>query len=98
MVIEDMELGELDLDGIEKACDNPTIRYIPFEKITLLKEVILKTIGVRGLGVVSEPMKGGKEKDEDEDPTRRGFKKWGESWWHQGNTQRSRRHLNCYTR
>ena len=62
MVIEDMELGELDLDGIEKACDNPTIRYIPFEKITLLKEVIIKTKGVRGLGVVSEPMKGGRQK------------------------------------
>jgi hypothetical protein len=59
MVIEDMELGELDLDGIEKSCDNPTSGYIPFEKIALLKEAIIKTKRVRGLGVVSNPMKGG---------------------------------------
>ena len=59
MVIKDMELGESDLDGIEKAYDNPTNGYIPFEEITLLKEAIIKTKGVRGLGVVVEPMKGG---------------------------------------
>ena len=59
MVTEDMELGELDLDGIKKACDNLTTGYIPFEQITLLHEAIIKTKGVRGLGVVSKPMKGG---------------------------------------
>ena len=35
-VNEDMELGDLDLDGIEKACDNLTNGYIPFEQIVLL--------------------------------------------------------------
>jgi hypothetical protein len=59
MVIENMELGELDLECIEKACDNPKTGYIPFIQIALLKEAIIKTKGVRGLGVVSESMKGG---------------------------------------
>ena len=27
---EEMELGELDLEGIEKACDNLKVGYIPF--------------------------------------------------------------------
>ena len=27
--VDDMELGELDLEGIEKACDNPKTGYIP---------------------------------------------------------------------
>ena len=37
VVVEDMELGELDLEGIEKACDNPKIVYITFNQIALLK-------------------------------------------------------------
>ena len=37
-----MELGDLDLEGIEKACDNLTEGYIPFEKIALLQEAIIK--------------------------------------------------------
>ena len=61
-VNEDMELGDLDLDGIEKACHSLTNGYIPFEQITLLQEAIIKTKGVRGLGVVSEPMKGKESK------------------------------------
>lgn len=35
-VIEDMDFGDLDLDDIEKACDNLNNGYIPFEQITLL--------------------------------------------------------------
>ena len=57
--MEDMELGELDMDGIGKACDNLSTGYIPFEQIALLQEAIIKTKGARGLGVVSKPMKGG---------------------------------------
>lgn len=59
---EEMDLGEPDLDGIEKACDNLSEGYIPAEQITLLQEAIVKTKGVRGLGVVFEPMKGGEGK------------------------------------
>lgn len=42
---EDMDLGELDLDGIEKAYDDPKIGYIPFTQIALLKEEIIKSKG-----------------------------------------------------
>lgn len=52
-VVEDMELGDLDLEGIEKACDNPKTGYIPFSQLILLQEAIIKTKGTRGLGVVS---------------------------------------------
>lgn len=59
---EEMEIGELDLDGIEKACDNLTEEYIPFEQIALLQEAIIKTKGSWGLGIAPEPMKGGENK------------------------------------
>ena len=57
--IEDMELGDLDLEGIEKACDDPQEGYIPFNQIILLQEALIETKGVRGLGVVTKSMKGG---------------------------------------
>ena len=60
--VEDMELGEIDLDGIEKACANPKTGYISFSQIALLKEALIKSKGVRGLGVVSDSMKGGEGK------------------------------------
>ena len=46
MVVEDMDLGEMDLEGIEKACDNPKTGYISFNQIALLKEAIIKSKGV----------------------------------------------------
>lgn len=36
LVNEDMDLGDLDLEVIEKTCDNLTNIYIPFEQINLL--------------------------------------------------------------
>ena len=63
-----MELGELDLDSIEKACDNPTSRYILFEQIVLLTEEIIKTKNVKGLGVISKPMKSGEGKKQGRRP------------------------------
>ena len=57
-----MEIGELDLDGIEKACDNLLEEYIPLEQIDLLQEALIKTKGVRGLGIAPKPMKGGEAK------------------------------------
>ena len=57
-----MEIGELDLDGIEKACDNLLEEYIPSEQIALLQEALIKTKGARGLGIALEPMKGGEAK------------------------------------
>jgi len=60
--VEDMELGELDLEGIEKACANPKTGYITFSHIALLKEALIKTKGVRGLRVVSDSMNRGEGK------------------------------------
>lgn len=59
---EEMEIGELDLDGIEKDCDNLLEEYIPFEEIALLKEALIKTKGARGLRIAPKPMKGGEAK------------------------------------
>ena len=61
-IAEDMELGELDLEGIEKACDNPKTGYIPFSQLILLQEALIKTKGTRGLGVVPKSIKGGEGK------------------------------------
>lgn len=57
-----MELGELDLEGIEKASDNLKDAYIPFKRLVLFKEDLIKSKGARGLGVVSDSMKGGEGK------------------------------------
>ena len=37
-----MDLGELDLEGIEKACIEKYKGYVPQEQVILLKEAILK--------------------------------------------------------
>ena len=55
-------MGELDLEGIEKACENLKEGYIPFRQPVLFKEALIKTKGVRSLGVASESMKGGEGK------------------------------------
>ena len=57
--VDDMELGELDLEGIEETCDNPKTGYISFNQIVLLKEALIRSKGSCGLGVVSDSMKGG---------------------------------------
>ena len=43
--VEDMELGELDLEGIEKACDNLKTRYILFNQLVIFKEPLIKSKG-----------------------------------------------------
>ena len=60
--VEDVELGELDLEGIEKTCDNLKTWYIPFIQLVLFRESLIKTKGSRGLRVVSDSMKRGEGK------------------------------------
>ena len=84
---EDMELGELDLEGIEKACDDPKDGYIPFNHIILLQEALIKTKGARGLGVVTESMKGGENKRRGRRSNMQRVQDVGESWWPLGSTQ-----------
>jgi len=49
---DDMEVGELDLDGIEKACEDPSEGYIPTQQVSLLREPIIKVKIVKALGVM----------------------------------------------
>lgn len=55
--VEEVDLEELDLDDIEQACANPGIGYIPFQQVSLLREVIIQTKAVKPLGVTSKPPK-----------------------------------------
>lgn len=48
-----MDLDDLDMEGIEKACENLKDGYIPFQQLVLFKEALIKTKGAWGLGVVS---------------------------------------------
>ena len=43
---EEMEMGELDLEGIEKACENLKEEYILVQQLVLFKESLIKTKGV----------------------------------------------------
>ena len=47
----DIELGELDLDGIEAACADKGAGYVPFRQVQLLQEAILKLKSPPKLGV-----------------------------------------------
>jgi len=47
----EIELGELDLDGIEAACADKGAGYVPFRQVQLLKEAILKLKPPPKLGV-----------------------------------------------
>ena len=39
--VEDMDIGDLDLEGIEKSCTNVEKGYVLQEQVILLKEAIL---------------------------------------------------------
>jgi len=54
---EDMEVGELNLEEIEKACMNPKEGYIPTQQVTLLREAIIKVKKVKSLGVTPKQKK-----------------------------------------
>ena len=49
--IEDMDIGELDLEGIEKSFSKKDKGYVPQEQVSLLKEAILKAKTSNSLGV-----------------------------------------------
>lgn len=54
---EDMEIGELDLDGIEKACKDSVEGYIPCQQVSLLREAIIKSKMIKYLGVMTKKRK-----------------------------------------
>ena len=63
--VEDMDLGELDLEGIEKACTEKDKGYVPQEQVILLKEAILKARTSNLLGIISGSHKETKKKEEE---------------------------------
>ena len=63
--IEYMDLGELDLEGIEKSCIEKGKGYVPQEQVSLLKESILKEISSNTLGTSSGAHKETKNKYEE---------------------------------
>ena len=88
VVVKDMELGELYLEGIEKACDNPKTEYIPFRKIDLLKEALIKSKGAHSLGVVSKSMNGDEGKHKGRRSNSQRIQDVGGKLVASGNTQR----------
>ena len=55
--IEDMDIGELDLEGIEKSFSKKDKGYVPQEQVSLLKESILKAKTSNSLGISLESFK-----------------------------------------
>ena len=50
---EDMDIGDLDLEGIENACADLGKGYVPQEQVILLKEAILRARASNQLGISS---------------------------------------------
>ena len=66
--VEDMELGELDLDAIEKEYE-----YVSREQVELLQKAIIRSKASQDLGINVDPTKGSKRKSPEED-LKRGHK------------------------
>ena len=62
---EEMDIGDLDLEGIEKACSDKALGYVPQEQVSLLKEAILKAKFSNSLGIHSSSFKETKKYGED---------------------------------
>ena len=54
---EHMDIGELDLDGINQASAEAKLGYRPFQQVALLREAIIKSKSSNTLGVVSKSLK-----------------------------------------
>ena len=60
--VDNMELGELDLDAIKAECGNKGKGYVSRRKIELLQEAIIRTGSLQDLGIEPDPQKGSKRK------------------------------------
>ena len=63
---KDMDLGDLDLEGIEKACTKKYKGYAPQQQVSFLKEAILKSRSSNLLGISSGSYKETKKKAEEQ--------------------------------
>ena len=57
LVSEDMEIGDLDLDGLEVACSDKTPTQIFPQQVSLLEKAIIQAKNSSSLGVVVESLK-----------------------------------------
>jgi len=64
---EEMDLGELDLDELEKECDKKGKGYISRRQLELLQEAIVRSKASHQLGIASDPQKGSKRKPPEEE-------------------------------
>ena len=67
---EEMELGDLALDALEKECEKVGKGYVPREQIKLLQKAIIDSKARRELGICVEPQKGSKRKSPEEEQKR----------------------------
>ena len=67
---EEMELGDLDLDAIDKECEKAVKGYVPREHIELLQKAIINSKVWQELGIRMEPHKGIKRKSAKEEQKR----------------------------
>ena len=57
LVSEDMEIGYLDLDGMEVACSDKVPTQIPPQQVSLLEKAIIQAKNSSSIGVVVESLK-----------------------------------------
>ena len=65
--VEEMEMGEMEMNGIEKECDKKGKGYVSIRKLELLHEAIIKTRTHQKLEISSYSQKGSKRKSPEED-------------------------------
>ena len=65
--VKEMELGELDLDALEKECEKAGKGYVSREQVELLQKAIIQSKAHKDLGINAEPQKGSKSKYLEED-------------------------------
>ena len=68
--VEEMELGELDLDEIEAECNKKGKGYVSRRKLELPQEEIIRTGAHQNLGIEPDPQKGGKQKSPEDELSR----------------------------
>ena len=64
--VEDMEIGELDMDAIERECAKVGEGYARQEQVALLQKAIIRSKASQDLGISAEPSKGSKRKTPEE--------------------------------
>ena len=65
-----MELGEIELDVLEKECEKEGKGYVSHEQLQLLQEANIRSKSHQALGIIVEPQKGSKWKYPEEDMKR----------------------------